>query len=137
MIIERPILKSGYEVRRKSLGVTLLRFVSHSPILLSLFRVLPFSLPKRQAHSSFIAMFPFCLLGAESEHLLRKAGRGGLEERGSSEKGGTKMAEMAFMVSYVTWMDALARQAWPISGPLKARCPHLCPDLPACVGTMI
>ena len=60
-----------------------------------------------------------------------------MEERGSSERGGTKMAEMAFMVSYVTWMDALARQAWPSSGPLKARCPHLCPDLPACVGTML
>ena len=55
-----------------------------------------------------------------------------MEERGSSERGGTKMAEMAFMVSYVTWMDALARQAWPSS-----RCPHHCPDLPACVGTML
>ena len=63
---------------------------------------------------------------------MRKGGE--KRERGSSERGGTKMAEMAFMVSYVTWMDALARQAWPISGPLKASCPHLGPDLPAFVG---
>ena len=54
-------------IRRERLGVTSLRFVSHSPIILPVPGTgPPFSLPKRQAHSSFIAMFPFCLLGAES-----------------------------------------------------------------------
>ena len=65
---------------KKSLEVISLRFVSHSPILLSV-PGSPFSLPKRQAHSSFIAMFPFCLLGAESVASLeeRRARRSGGE----------------------------------------------------------
>ena len=69
--------------------VTSLRFVSHSPILPSSVPGSPFSLPKRQAHSSFIAMFPFCLLGAESVASLeeRRARTGGEEAlKGTAQK---------------------------------------------------
>ena len=79
-------------MRKKSLEVTSLRFVSHSPILPSSVPGSPFSLPKRQAHSSFIAMFPFCLLGAESVASFeeRRARRTGGEEealKGTAQNG--------------------------------------------------
>ena len=73
---------------KKSWEVTSLRFVSHSPIPSSV-PGSPFSLPKRQAHSSFIAMFPFCLLGAESVASLeeRRARTGGEEAlKGTAQK---------------------------------------------------
>ena len=87
---------------------------------------------QRPTRSSFIAMFPFCVESVASFE------EGGERELRASERAAQKMAEMAFMVSYVTWMDARPPpiQAFAHFGPWKPA-PQLWPDLPACNGTML